>query len=35
VGVPVEIFLNHLLSENDRDDESFLTLRDILVPFLN
>ena len=35
VGVPVEILLNHLLSENDRDDESFLTLRDILFLFLN
>ncbi len=35
VGVPVEILLNHLLSENDRDDELFLTLLDILVLFLN
>ncbi len=35
VGAPVEILLNHLLIENDRDDELFLTLLDILVTFLN
>ena len=35
VGAPDEILLNHLLSENDRDDELFLTLLDILVLFLN
>jgi hypothetical protein len=35
VGAPVEILLNHLLREKDRDDELFLTLFDILVLFLN
>ena len=35
VGAPVEILLNHLLSENDIDVELFLSLLDIFVPFLN
>ena len=34
-GVPAESLLNHLLNENDRDDELFLTLVDIVVLFLN